>query len=145
MNAHHEEVPFTLPEGIDDGCWDVLVDTDAPAVKAGERLLSPGDDYNVAGRSLVLLSWQTSEDHEGIDRSDIPKHETVERLIRDANVPLDLPASIESWVPEQQHGAPDVSGGGPPGQPQTRGAGEFEVIFDERPCGRGCSLARRGP
>jgi len=59
MNAHHEDIPFALPEGIGSGRWDVLVDTDAPEAESGERLTMPGEDYNVTGRSLVLLSWRT--------------------------------------------------------------------------------------
>jgi isoamylase len=58
MNAHHEAIPFTLPEGFGEGRWDVLVDTSAPEVEAGARLHAPGAAYDVADRSLVLMAWR---------------------------------------------------------------------------------------
>jgi isoamylase len=58
MNAHHDDIPFTLPPGIGDGRWDVLVDTDEPQIEPGDRIVSPGEEYNVTGRSLTLLTWR---------------------------------------------------------------------------------------
>jgi glycogen operon protein len=59
MNAHHEDIPFTMPGAVGAGEWDVLVDTSAPEVASGTRLLRPGEAYNVAGRSLALMAWRT--------------------------------------------------------------------------------------
>jgi isoamylase len=61
MNAHYEDILFTLPHGIGDGQWDVLIDTEALDVEPGDRMLSPGDDYNVTSRSLALLSWRRAD------------------------------------------------------------------------------------
>ena len=61
MNAHHEDIPFTLPGGIGDGCWDVVVDTDQPNVERGGRLLRPGEEYNLTGRSLAVMAWKQSD------------------------------------------------------------------------------------
>ncbi len=61
MNAHHEDIPFTLPQGVGAGRWDVLIDTDASDVEPGDQLLAPGDDFDVAGRSLTLLTWRRGE------------------------------------------------------------------------------------
>jgi glycogen operon protein len=56
LNAHWEDVPFTLPGKEDEPDWDLLMDT-ANACGDGERRPSyPGGDvYNLQARSLVLL------------------------------------------------------------------------------------------
>jgi isoamylase len=61
MNAHYDDIPFTLPHGIGVGQWDVLIDTDTLDIEPGDHLFSPGEDYNVTGRSLALLSWRRSD------------------------------------------------------------------------------------
>jgi isoamylase len=62
MNAHHEDIPFTLPGAAGEGGWDVLMDTSDQEVISGQKLLHPGDEYNVTGRSLALMAWQTGEE-----------------------------------------------------------------------------------
>jgi isoamylase len=61
MNAHHEDIPFTLPAGIGDGRWDVLIDTDEPDLEPGDEMHPPGEVYSVTGRSLTLLTWRPAE------------------------------------------------------------------------------------
>jgi hypothetical protein len=47
-------VIFVLPATLHGGEWTVLVDTCTAQLPEGERL-SPGTQYRVAGRSLMLL------------------------------------------------------------------------------------------
>jgi glycogen operon protein len=63
LNAHDDVVPFVLPEKPGEGHWEVLVDTyaecpqpgaEAPAQAAGQTF-AVGDEYPLAGRSLVVL------------------------------------------------------------------------------------------
>jgi glycogen operon protein len=64
MNSHHEDIPFTLPRGIGEGGWDVLIDTDEPEIDEGMCELGPGEEYNVTGRSLTLLRWKAIAPHD---------------------------------------------------------------------------------
>jgi glycogen operon protein len=62
MNAHHEEVPFTLPDVAVGGKWRALVDTtwmDHTQRSVHEK----GSIYPLHARSLVLLV-----EHRGVDR-----------------------------------------------------------------------------
>jgi isoamylase len=55
MNAHHEPLPYTLPE-IDWGQeWEILVDTAGASDAKRDRLTARGV-VEVGGRSLVVLS-----------------------------------------------------------------------------------------
>ncbi len=54
-NAHHEVIPFTLPEFEAPARWRVDVDTAETAAAAGERVHATGAPYPLAGRSLTLL------------------------------------------------------------------------------------------
>jgi glycogen operon protein len=53
INAHWEEISFTLPKTRDEHLWESMVDTNAP--QAPPKIFHGGDQYNVFGRSLVLL------------------------------------------------------------------------------------------
>ncbi|WP_262966861.1 glycogen debranching protein GlgX [Methylobacter psychrophilus] len=55
INAHHEEIAFTLPEFDEHNRWDVLLDTfDNTGTPEASRY-KVGQAYPVQGRSLVLL------------------------------------------------------------------------------------------
>jgi len=54
FNAHHEVVPFRLPDWISGG-WQLLVDTAEPDGPHARDPLAPGAEYPLQGRSLVLL------------------------------------------------------------------------------------------
>jgi isoamylase len=61
MNAHHDVVKFTLPEFVGGDQWLTFIDTNDP--ERGETLtLKPGDEYEVTGRSMLLLAALTSGD-----------------------------------------------------------------------------------
>jgi glycogen operon protein len=55
INAHHEDIAFTLPEFDEHHAWEALVDTfDATGIPEISRY-KVGQSYPVHGRSLVLL------------------------------------------------------------------------------------------
>ena len=58
LNAHHEPVPFLLPEVPDAPAWTALVDTADPEVAPKGRLPA-GEAFGLQGRALALLSAQT--------------------------------------------------------------------------------------
>ena len=53
LNAHWEEIPFTLPGTIDSQVWETLIDTNDPDMPL--RVARPGEKYKLFGRSLALL------------------------------------------------------------------------------------------
>ncbi len=59
LNAHWEDVPFTLPGKEDEPDWELLVDTGNAGEDGERRSRYPGGDvYNLQARSLVLLVQQ---------------------------------------------------------------------------------------
>jgi isoamylase len=54
LNAHHDVVPFTLPECPGCKAWTLLVDTSPPEVEP-EADFPPGHVHEVDGRSLLLF------------------------------------------------------------------------------------------
>jgi len=55
LNAHHAAIPFKTPT-LDSGHWRCLMDT-AEGWLSEQRLVEPGDEYSLEGRSVVLLEW----------------------------------------------------------------------------------------
>jgi glycogen operon protein len=55
LNAHHEEIDFTLPALHPDARWEMEVDTARGAGLERNGQYDPGVTYPLAGRSLVLL------------------------------------------------------------------------------------------
>ena len=58
LNAHHEPVPFLLPEVPDGAFWTALIDTADPEAPPKGRLPA-GETFALQGRAVVLLSAQT--------------------------------------------------------------------------------------
>ena len=59
LNAHHEPIPFTLPETKTEHYWECLLDT---AQEIKEKVaMTGGQQYPLQGRSLVLLSTRLLE------------------------------------------------------------------------------------
>ena len=54
LNAHHDVVNFRLPEVVGGIVWRCLVDSNAPQIE-GQKIFASGDDYEVTGRSFLLL------------------------------------------------------------------------------------------
>jgi glycogen operon protein len=55
FNAHHEEIPFVLPQFLSDKAWWTVLDTAAEAVPFEQRRHEAGTLYPLQGRSLALL------------------------------------------------------------------------------------------
>jgi isoamylase len=59
VNGYHEPVKFTLPEFVDGDQWLTLIDTNNPE-RSETSTLRTGNEYEVTGRSLLLLAALTS-------------------------------------------------------------------------------------
>jgi len=53
LNAHHESIPFTLPETISEHYWERLLDTSSDDGEVVQ--FAAGQQYQLEGRSLALL------------------------------------------------------------------------------------------
>ena len=60
LNAYHDVVRFTLPATPGAARWALLVDTNQPAL-AGQPAFAVGHEYEVTGRSLLLLLMEPGE------------------------------------------------------------------------------------
>jgi len=59
LNAHHENIPFTLPAQPANARWEVLVDTSAESGRDSEgRFYHSHSEYSLKKRSFVLLRQQ---------------------------------------------------------------------------------------
>ena len=61
LNAHHDQVGFTLPECAGGARWTLLIDTNQPAGEGARReegAIATGETYDVTARSLLLLALQ---------------------------------------------------------------------------------------
>jgi glycogen operon protein len=60
LNAHHEAIPFVLPETKAAQPWELLLDTAHPQ---GEPLqYTGGQQYELQGRSMVLLQVRAPQE-----------------------------------------------------------------------------------
>ena len=57
FNAHHEPIPFTLPQTKPEHHWERLLDTAGADDKV--LVLQGGDQYPLQGRSLAVLRTRT--------------------------------------------------------------------------------------
>ncbi|MBX3441079.1 MAG: glycogen debranching protein GlgX [Planctomyces sp.] len=92
MNAHHEEIPFTLPDLHEHSRWKPLIDTHE--LPDDGEIMRPGTPYPLEGRSIALLKLQPPE-----SRSE--SEETLKHVASEvqASVPLmqrDLPPTDRS-------------------------------------------------
>ena len=56
LNAHDEEVPFTLPHSPEDARWEMVMDTGYYAGLKANGILKPGDVYPLRARSMAVLT-----------------------------------------------------------------------------------------
>jgi len=68
MNAHHDEITFTLPIRTADAGWIVLVDTSCQTSRPANFFTSGGETYPLQARSLVLLVERASDRIRADDR-----------------------------------------------------------------------------
>jgi len=61
FNAHHEEIPFTLP-GPPEIRWTVLLDTSHEGDSEPDGFFKPGDEYPLEARSLAVLKGPRREE-----------------------------------------------------------------------------------
>ena len=55
FNAHHEMIPFKLPEFLTDKSWWTVLDTAVVDKPFAQNRIEPGSEYPLQGRSLALL------------------------------------------------------------------------------------------
>ena len=62
MNAHHEPVSFVLPETKPEHHWECVLDTFDLSCREGQSKFSGSEEYDLQGRSLVLLVTRVAEE-----------------------------------------------------------------------------------
>src|SRR5205814_948182 len=62
FNAHHEPIPFTLPEALEGQQWERLIDTADPDAEA--RLEEVGSKYALDGRSVAVFRLKALHEDE---------------------------------------------------------------------------------
>ncbi len=55
FNAHHETIPFALPEQADNTVWQLVLDTAMTTFQSSTPSFKGGEQYSIQGRSLALL------------------------------------------------------------------------------------------
>ena len=60
INAHWEQLDFTLPKTRDEHIWQTMIDTNEP--DAAPRVLHGGDKYPLFGRTLTVLRTSLREE-----------------------------------------------------------------------------------
>jgi glycogen operon protein len=55
FNGHDDVLTFRFPEGPWGDRWDVVLDTAAPLLEAGERMVKAGAELEVEGRTVTVL------------------------------------------------------------------------------------------
>ena len=55
LNGHHEPIPFTLPDGVTDGRWAMVFDTNRPELKPDKETADSEKPITLEARSLALL------------------------------------------------------------------------------------------
>src|SRR5215472_7805090 len=68
MNAHHEEIRFTLPTRTPAAGWVTLVDTSCQTTQKVNRFYTAGDTYPLQARSLALLVERAPDQVRADDR-----------------------------------------------------------------------------
>jgi glycogen operon protein len=91
LNAHHEPLPFTLPQTRPEHVWDLLLDTADPS--APSQTWQGGQQYPLKDRSVALLAARAPE-QSGQPASAVQ----VETLLRE-NRPVPQPAAQELRPP----------------------------------------------
>lgn len=55
LNSYYDPIQFTLPATPSGGLWEVLIDTNTPGLKPGQKTANGGQSLGIMGRSFVLL------------------------------------------------------------------------------------------
>ncbi|MBA2691305.1 MAG: glycogen debranching protein GlgX [Rubrobacter sp.] len=67
LNAHHEDVPFILPEVPEDARWEAVIDTAYSSGLKSAGFFKPGDEYPLKARSMAVLTNALRVSIEGED------------------------------------------------------------------------------
>ncbi len=62
LNAHHEAIPFTLPETRAEHHWERVLDDALPEADGELLVMQGGDRYTLQGRSVVMLRTRSPEE-----------------------------------------------------------------------------------
>jgi glycogen operon protein len=62
FNAHHDTLPFKLPDERWGKQWIRLLDTNQDAIDSVEAIAQPGEVIQVAGRSMMMMQCPLSRD-----------------------------------------------------------------------------------
>jgi isoamylase len=57
LNSHHDPIRFTLPATPSGARWEVLIDTNTPGLKPGQKTVNGGESLEIIGRSFVLSTY----------------------------------------------------------------------------------------
>jgi glycogen operon protein len=68
INAHHEEIPFTVPAPPSNSGWVAIVDTSCQTSNRADAFYATGDSYPLQARSLALLVERPPERVRRFDR-----------------------------------------------------------------------------
>jgi glycogen operon protein len=72
MNAHHEEIPFTLVTPPSGQGWYVLLDSSCQTSRQASAFYRGGDSYPLQARSLALLVERSANRVRGSERRKPP-------------------------------------------------------------------------
>jgi glycogen operon protein len=98
LNAHYEAIPFKLPGTDPDSIWKPLLDTNQ--LPDEDVTLSPGEEYQLAARSLALLRL----------KSLAPDEEKVaQRKHVASDVEIAMPALQKELAPAESAGGTTIS------------------------------------
>ncbi|MBI4267312.1 MAG: glycogen debranching enzyme GlgX, partial [Chloroflexi bacterium] len=55
LNSHHDPIQFTLPATPSAARWELLIDTNTPGLRPGQKTANGGESLEIIGRSFALL------------------------------------------------------------------------------------------
>ncbi|HVM93054.1 MAG TPA: glycogen debranching protein GlgX [Terriglobales bacterium] len=68
LNAHHEEIPFTLPPAAENSGWIALIDTSCQTTRRPDAFYGGSSSYPLQARSLALLVERSASQVRAEDR-----------------------------------------------------------------------------
>jgi glycogen operon protein len=106
LNAHHDVVPFTLPEAADGSRWVRLIDTNrGESDELAE--FEFGHSYEVTGRSLLLFILKPARQRGRTTDADRSFQHVLEAYEEATSTPVRFPGKVRPQGPD---GAPDPQG-----------------------------------
>jgi isoamylase len=100
LNAHHEDIAFTLPEVVGGTSWRCLLDTNIPDDSL-DRCYETGELIDITGRSMILLALEPES------KRSVALRQAIERFRLVAERPI--PVANAETGPEEER---SLSGSG---------------------------------